>query len=116
MQSKPVIELTQKELCNRIMEVLGTILNSREVSLWELWPGTRYLAEHISRDLGNIVEFSKGKITRGSRVVIKAGFSVGSRGVVEFVEPKGQAEGKIWVTRNGDSGPKYWYEHELEIL
>jgi len=116
MSTKPTIELTQKELRNRITTVLGSALNSREVVMWDSWPGSVFLAEHIVRDLGNIVEFGKGKIERGSKVVIKAGFSVGSRGKVEFVEPKGQAEGKIWVTRDGDSGPKYWYEHELEIL
>lgn len=116
MQTKPAIQLTQKEMRNRICEVLGTILNSREVSRWELWPGSMYLAEHIARDLGNIVEFGKGTIKRGSRVIVKAGFSVGSRGRVEFVEPKCQGDGKIWVTRDGDSGPKYWHEHELEII
>jgi hypothetical protein len=114
--TKPTIELTQKELRNRITEVLGTILNSRDVSLWDNWPGTQYLAEHVSRNLGDIVEFSKGKIKRGSKVKIVEGFSTGSVGIVDFVEPFSNADAKVWVTRTGASGPNCWLKHELELI
>lgn len=116
VDTKPMIDFTQKELRNRIGEVLGTILNSRDVSLWDNWPGTMYLAEHITRNLGDIVEFSKGKIQRGSKVLIVDGFSKGSKGVVDFVEPLDTVDAKFWVTRHGDSGPKFWHKHELELL
>jgi hypothetical protein len=116
MNTKPMIDFTQKELRNRITEVLGTILNSRDVARWDNWPGTQYLAEHVSRNLGDIVEFSKGKIKRGSKVKIVEGFSTGSVGIVDFVEPPNIRDSKIWVTRKGDSGPKYWLKHELELL
>lgn len=112
--TKPTIELTYKQLRDRITTVLGSAINSRNVVTWECWPGSVVLANHIVQDLGKILEFGKGKIARGSKVKVVAGFSVGSSGVVEFVEPL--PGGKIWVTRNGDSGPKYWYEHELEIV
>lgn len=116
MNTKPTIELTQIELRWRICEVLGTILNSRDVSLWDNWPGTQYLAEHVSRNLGDIVEFSKGKIKRGSKVKIIEGFSKGSVGIVDFVEPLDTVDAKFWVTRHGDSSPKFWLKHELELL
>lgn len=114
--TKPTIELTRKQLRDRITTVLGSALSTQNVVMWECWPGSVTLADHIVHDLGKLLEFGKGKIVRGSKVKVVAGFSVGSTGVVEFVEPLRGAEGKIWVTRNGDSGPKYWFEHELEIL
>jgi hypothetical protein len=115
--NKPTIELTYKQLRERIMIVLGEVLNPCTVSTWDKWPGSIYLADHITKELGNVLEFGKEKVRRGSRVVIIDGFSKGSRGTVEFVEPKGAAlQTKVWVLRDGDSEPKYWFEQELEIL
>lgn len=49
---------------------------------------------------------------RGDRVFAthKAGFHKGAHGVVEFVEPTG----KVWVLRDGASGPVYYMPDELD--
>lgn len=49
-------------------------------------------------------------LRRGHVVQVIAGFNVGARGVVEFVEPSGQ---KIWVLRNGASTPVFYHPDEL---
>ena len=49
---------------------------------------------------------------RGDRVSVNSssGFHQGARGVVEFVEPSG----KVWVLRDGASGPVFFYPKELD--
>jgi hypothetical protein len=52
---------------------------------------------------------------RGTRVRANstAGFHKGATGTVEFVEPSGQ---KIWVLRDGSSGPVFYIPSELDII
>lgn len=52
-------------------------------------------------------------LRRGHVVQVIAGFNVGARGVVEFVEPSGQ---KVWVLRNGASNPVYYHPDELQKI
>lgn len=62
------------------------------------------------------VERLKSKdFKRGDRVYAgpNAGFNRGAEGTVEFVEPGGE---RIWVLRDGSSGPVYYAPHELEFL
>lgn len=51
--------------------------------------------------------------TKGDRVRVgkDAGFSRGSIGTIEFVEPNGK---KVWVTRDRSGGPCFFYADELE--
>lgn len=49
-------------------------------------------------------------IRRGHSVKVIAGFSVGARGVVEFVEPSGE---KIWVLRDNASTAVFYRPEEL---
>lgn len=116
MDTKPTIELTQAEMRDHITIALNAALDSRNVSLWDNWPGTFSLAERVCQSLQDFVEYSKGTIKKGSKVRIASGFSTGSKGVVEFVEPGQHPAAKVWVTRYGDSSPKFWLKHELELL
>ncbi|AVH85268.1 hypothetical protein RsoM2USA_340 [Ralstonia phage RsoM2USA] len=56
----------------------------------------------------------KTNLKRGDRVLVnnKSGFSKGSRGTVEFVEPVE----RIWVLRDGSSSPVFFYDYELDLL
>ncbi len=51
---------------------------------------------------------------RGDRVLVNqtSGFNKGAEGIVEFVEPNG----RIWVLRDGSSGPVYFYPTELDLI
>ncbi len=52
-------------------------------------------------------------IRRGHTVRVVAGFNVGARGIVEFVEPSGE---KIWVLRDGASTPVFYHPSELQKI
>lgn len=53
-------------------------------------------------------------LKRGDRVRVndRSGFSKGSKGTVEFVEPVE----RIWVLRDGASSPVFFYDYELDLL
>lgn len=50
-----------------------------------------------------------GGIKVGSRVRVIAGFGVGAKGVVNYIEPSG----KLWVRRDGASSDVYYHLEEL---
>ena len=56
----------------------------------------------------------KTNLKRGDRVLVnnRSGFSKGSKGTVEFVEPVE----RIWVLRDGSSSPVFFYDYELDLL
>lgn len=115
--AKPTIELTYKELHERINLAIDAVVNSKDCVLWKNWPGTNMFATAATDALKGVVEFGKGTIVRGSRVRILQGcFSAGSVGTVDFVEPLRAADSKVWVTRDGDSSPKFWFLTELELV
>ena len=46
-----------------------------------------------------------------------AGFHKGAEGVVQFVEPFADYDkAKVWVLRNGSSGPVFYLPYELDVL
>lgn len=51
-------------------------------------------------------------LRRGHTVKVVAGFNVGARGIVEFVEPSGE---KIWVLHDGASTPVFYHPKELVV-
>lgn len=53
---------------------------------------------------------------KGARVQAKAdaGFHQGAIGTVEFQEPGGLF--RVWVLRDGTSGPSFYYPDELDLL
>lgn len=55
------------------------------------------------------------KIAIGDRVKANdtAGFHKGAEGVVQFVEPSYE---KVWVLRDGSSGPVFYHPSELDVL
>jgi hypothetical protein len=53
--------------------------------------------------------------TTGSKVEVIKGFSVGSKGVIQFVEPLGPPTGKIWVLREHSTTPVYYHHDELKL-
>lgn len=60
------------------------------------------------------VRVNQGYFPIGVRVLVngQSGFSRGSKGVVQFQEPN---QGKVWVLRDGASGPCFFMGHELDI-
>jgi hypothetical protein len=56
---------------------------------------------------------SNGFFPIGIRVKVnqQSGFHKGARGFVQFQEP---SEGRVWVVRDGDSGPKFFWGYELD--
>lgn len=60
-----------------------------------------------------VMEERYTSIRRGHSVKVIAGFNVGARGIVEFVEPSGE---KIWVLRDGASTPVFYHPSELKKI
>ncbi len=60
-----------------------------------------------------VMEERYTSIRRGHSVKVVAGFNVGARGIVEFVEPSGE---KIWVLRDGASTPVFYHPEELKKI
>lgn len=52
-------------------------------------------------------------LRRGHTVKVIAGFNVGAKGVVEFVEPSGE---KIWVLRDYTCTPVFYHPKELQKI
>lgn len=107
--NKPTIGVSRKQLEIEIKHKIETL-----AFLTDKMPSTNEYVRAITDIIAVHAEFGKDKIVKGDKVVIISGFSKGSKGVVDFVEPL--ANGKYWVTRNGDSSPKFWMEHELELI
>lgn len=64
-----------------------------------------------------VMNHAKGlmSFSRGVRVQVNssAGFSRGSKGTIEFVEPNGV---RIWVTRDMSNSQAYFHPSELDII
>lgn len=112
LKTKPQLDITHDELLWLINDAL-LAATTKQCQEWKDWPGTQHFAHAVRQALLGVLDVSKPKIKRGSRVRVVGGFSLGSFGTVDFVEPN---DGKIWMTRDGDSSPKWWKKHELEIL
>lgn len=109
--NKPTIDTTRKDLHAQ----LGKAIRDKALATKFSCTTDDYV-DVMLNIFAEYVEFGKSQIQRGSRVLVIDGFSKGSVGTVEFVEPARKEDSKIWMLRDGDSSPKYWFASELELI
>lgn len=76
------------------------------------------LREVSSRMIWTLEHFDKKPepvFIAGLRVQVNqsSGFSRGSKGVIQFVEPDGE---RVWVLRDGSGNPMYFSPSELDVI
>lgn len=97
--------------CEALKEDIAVMARERTDLLRTIGVLMAQNAEYARRE----EETKPRKIQIGDRVKANqtAGFHKGAEGVVQFVEPSYE---KVWVLRDGSSGPVFYHPSELDVL
>lgn len=106
--------VTRAQLMLEIDAALESVLpDIQTVCSWKNWPGTKYVRDAVLR--ATILHCNvTSTFSRGDRVAVNAtsGFSAGSLGVIEYVQPNGH----VWVLRDGSGSAMLFQAHELDNI
>lgn len=104
--------VTRAQLVQEIDKALeGVLPDIQTVCSWKNWPGTKYIRDAVLQ--ATILHCNiTSTFSRGDRVTVNAssGFSPGSIGTVEYVQPNGH----VWVLRDGADSALLFRTDELD--